>query len=127
MAATLEAALIRVQGASLVAAFPQVSPNAVAAQNLDLIQIVIPGDNSQDSPACVLNVDYAGVVHKPALSPTKGTRIGVFATNLAAGDTVAHYFANVFSNPSLQDILQVINIGGTISYYIDYLGVAHGS
>ncbi len=127
MAATTEAVLIRVQGATLVAAFAQLTGNGVGPQNLDLIQIVIPGDNSEDSPACVLNVDYTGVVHNPAVSPTKGTRVGVYQSNLASGDTTAHYFANAFTNPSLLDILQVVNVGGNISYYIDYLGVAHGA
>lgn len=58
---------------------------------------------------------------------TKGTRVGRFQTFLAAGSTLAQLFANAFSNPSNQDILQVMNQGGNISYYLDYQGVAHGS
>jgi hypothetical protein len=64
-----------------------------------------------------------------SFSTTPGTRIGVFATNYGVADnpTVAQLIADAFENPSLQDILQVINAGGNIHYYLDYLGVAHGS
>ena len=42
--------------------------------------------------------------------------------------TVAQAFAAAFPlNPLNQDIIQVINVGGNVSYYIDYTGVAHGS
>lgn len=61
------------------------------------------------------------------LTATNGTRIGKFLTSLSNTATIAALFANAFSNPSLQDILQVRNIGGNVSYYVDYLGVAHGS
>ena len=106
------------QGGSTVAtAFPQVNGYA---QNLDLLQIVDKGGS------VLLNVDYTGTVHNPASSSTNGTRIGVFQTTLASGTTAA-LFANAFSNPSQQDILQVINTGGNIHYYLDYQGVAHGS
>jgi len=108
-------------GTTVAGAFPQVTPNGVASQNLDLLQIVQQGGN------IALNVDYLGTVHNPASSPTNGTRIGVFMTNLVGSPTTAQLFANAFDNPLDQDILQVINIGGNVHYYLDYLGVAHGS
>lgn len=112
------------QGTTLATAFPQVTSNGVGPQNLDLLQIV-----SKKGDAVLLNVDYLGAVHAPASSPTGDTRVGDFATDFQASDspTVAQLFANAFKNPSLQDILQVINAGGNIHYYLDYLGVAHGS
>lgn len=58
---------------------------------------------------------------------TNGTRVGVFLTRLTVGATLAALFADAFSNPSLLDILQVVNEGGTISYHLSYQGVATGS
>jgi hypothetical protein len=112
------------QGTTLASAFPQVTANGVGNQNLDLLQIV-----SKKGGTVLLNVDYLGAVHSPAVSPTNGARVGVFATNFQTSDsaTVAQLFADAFANPSLLDILQVINLGGNIHYYLDYLGVAHGS
>ena len=104
--------------ASVLTAFP----NTTTAQNLDLIQII-----STVSGSTLVNVDYTGVVHKPASSPTNGTRIGVFATNLTSASSLAAIFASAFSNPSLQDIIQVQNEGGNISYYLNYQGVKTGS
>ena len=118
MAATAEAVLQQTAGASVAAAYGNVGG---PAQNLDILQIIDQGGK------VVLNVDYLGAVHNPASGATNGTRLGQFATTLASGDTTAHYFANAFSNPSLQDILQIINVGGNVSYYLDYQGVAHGS
>jgi hypothetical protein len=31
------------------------------------------------------------------------------------------------NNPAQEDIIQVINLGGNISYWLDYVLVAHGS
>jgi len=121
MAATGTALIASQPGTSWDNAWPQVTPNGVASQNLDLLQIV---DNNGQS--VLVNVDHAGVVHNPASSATNGTRVGVFETNLASGDTTAHYFANAFANPSLVDILQVISpTGGSVVKYLDYLGVSH--
>lgn len=115
MAATGTALIAAQPGSSWDNAFP-----AVSGQNLDVLQIVDGGQ------VVVLNVDHAGVVHNPAVSPTNGTRLGVFQTGLASGDTTAHYFANAFANPSLLDIVQVISLsGGSVVKYIDYLGVTH--
>lgn len=115
---------MRVEGTSLQAAFPQVTPNAVGPRNLDLIKIVNEGGN------VLLNVDYAGAVHNPAIaSPVGGggVRIGRFLTKLTGTPTTAQLFADVFFNPKQEDILQNRQIGGNISYYLDYQGVAHGS
>jgi hypothetical protein len=108
-------------GTTVAGAWPQVSPNGIANQNLDLLQIVDLGG------LCVLNVDYQGTVHNPAVSATNGTRVGVFQTRLASGQSTASYFADAFTNPSQLDILQVINAGGNIHYNLNYLGVAAGS
>jgi hypothetical protein len=109
------------QGTTLATAFPQVSPNGVGNQNLDLIQIVDFGG------LVVLNVDYQGNVHNPAVSATNGTRIGQFLTRLASGSSTANFFADAFSNPSQQDIIQAANIGQNIHYNLNYLGVSSGS
>lgn len=120
MAATGTALIASQPGTSWDNAFPQVTPNGVGNQNLDLLQIVDEGQG------VVLNVDHAGVVHNPASSATSGTRVGVFQTKLASGDTTAHYFADAFANPSQIDILQVISpTGGSVLKYIDFQGVSH--
>ncbi len=121
MAATPTAMLQSQPGTSWDNAWPQVTPNGVASPNLDILQIV---DNN--GQGVLLNVDHAGVVHNPAVNATNGTRVGVFETTLASGDTTAHYFANAFTNPSNLDILQVISpTGGSVVNYIDFLGVSH--
>jgi hypothetical protein len=105
------------QGSTLATAYTNPS-------NLDLLQIV-----SKKGGAVLLNVDHAGAVHKPASGATGDTIIGDFATNFQSSDnaTVAQLFADTFSNPSKQDIIQAINIGGNVHYYLDFQGVAHGS
>lgn len=105
------------QGLTLATAFPQVQG---FAQNLDLLQIVGPG------LTVLLNVDSTGAVHNPAVSPTNGTRIGVFGTGLASGTTAA-LFASAFANPAQLDIVQAINAGGNIHYNLNFQGVAAGS
>lgn len=107
-------------GSTLAGAFPQVTGQGIGAQNLDLLQIVGPG------LVVLLNVDSTGVVHNPAVSPTNGTRVGQFFTNLASGTTAA-LFASAFANPSQLDILQAINAGGNIHYNLNFQGVAAGS
>jgi len=119
-------------GSSLQAAFAQLNGNGIAPQNLDILQITVPGSNSEDSPSVALNVDYTGVVHNPAVSPTHGTRQGVFhAIDQTTSSTTAQLFASAWrwnaTSGAQADILQVANIGGNISYWLDYLGVAHGS
>jgi hypothetical protein len=104
--------------ASVAAAFPQVNGYA---QNLDLLQIIGEGES------ILLNVDYTGSVHNPASSATNGTRIGQFYSRLTSSATTAQLFADAFTNPSQQDIIQVRNEGGNISYWLSYLGVANGS
>lgn len=125
MPATLTAVVERVFGTSLQTAYTQPGGNT---QNLDLLQIVIPGDIAYGSaPTVVLNVDYTGAVHNPAVSPTNGTRLGVFFSNLASNATTAALFASAFANPSQQDIVQNVNQGGNVTYYLNYQGVATGS
>lgn len=108
-------------GLTVAGAFPQTTGQGVGGQNLDLLQIVGLGGS------VLLNVDYQGTVHNPAVAPTNGTRIGVFQTSLSSTATTAQLFANAFANPSQLDILQVVNEGANVHYYLDYLGVAHGS
>lgn len=116
MANTATALLSRKQGPSLATVSSQLD-----SRNLDTLQIVDEGGG------VLLNVDYAGVVHNPAVSPTASSQKAPYQTRLTSGATTAQLFAEAFSNPSQLDILQVINIGGNISYYLDYLGVAHGA
>lgn len=118
---TPTAILQQVSGQSLAVAYPQVGG---PAQNLDIIQIVSEGSS------VLLNVDFAGVVRKPGntvAAQIGNTRLGSFQSRLSSSASVAQLFADAFSNPSNQDIFQVINIGGNISYWLDFLGVAHGS
>ena len=132
--ATLYAVLERIQGQSLQAAYAQLTGQGIAPQNLDILQITVPGTVpgtvNANTPIVALNVDFTGAVHNPAVSPTDGTRLGVFhAIDQAAASTTAQMFASAFRwNVNQQlDILQVTNIGGNISYWLDFLGVAHGS
>jgi hypothetical protein len=106
--------------------------NPLNPPNLDILQIMVPGDNSNDAPLVALNVDFTGAVHKPAVNPTKGTRFGVFyAIDQTSSATTAQLFASVWkwnvSQGAQADVFQVVNQGGNISYWLDYLGVAHGS
>jgi ABC-type tungstate transport system permease subunit len=116
MANTATALISRKQGSSLAVVSSQLD-----VRNLDILQIVDEGGG------VLLNVDYAGVVHNPAVNPTVNSQKAPYQTRLTSGATTARLFAEAFSNPSQLDILQVINIGGNISYYLDYLGVAHGA
>jgi hypothetical protein len=125
--ATLYAVIGRFFGASLQAAFAQLS-GGNSPQNLDILQIVDEGGS------ILLNVDFTGAVHNPAVNPTTAaggigqTRYGQYYTRLTTGASTANLFADAFSqNVSQLDILQIQNIGGNISYWLDFLGVAHGS
>lgn len=59
--------------------------------------------------------------------PTNGVRLGQYFTHLAPGATIAQLFTEAFANPSLLDIVHVVNLGGNVSYILDHLGVASGS
>jgi hypothetical protein len=116
-------------GSSLQNAFAQINPSN--PQNLDILQIQIPGGADVDG-VVALNVDYTGVVHNPAVNPTDGTRAGMFlAIDQTTNASTAALFASVWKWNATQgakaDVLQVQNIGGNISYWLDFLGVAHGS
>lgn len=112
---------------TVAGAFPQVTPNGVGNQNLDLLQIIGTGGS------ILLNVDSTGTVHNPAVSATTAaggvgaTRIGQFQSRLSSSASTAQLFADAFSNPSQLDIVQVINQGGNMHYNLNYLGVAAGS
>ena len=124
MAATLYAIEKRVVGTSWANAYQQVGG---PVQNLDILQIVGEGGK------ILLNVDFNGVVHNPAVNPTTSAggvgnaRIGQFYSRLTSSATTAQLFADAFSqNVSQQDIIQIISpAGGAIVNYIDYLGVSH--
>lgn len=106
MAATLAGTILgRFSGATVAAAFTN-------PQHLDLIQIIQPNDGS-----IIYNVDYLGVKHSPALTPTGQALLGKYS-----GATIAA----AFSNPSHLDLLQVYQPNdGSIIWYLDYLGVNH--
>jgi hypothetical protein len=109
-------------GSSVLTAWPQVTGNNGTKQFLDLIQIVDFGG------VVLLNVDNAGVVHYPAVAPTNGVRLGQYFTRLNSSATLAALSLDTWTNnPAQEDIIQVINIGGNISYWLDYVLVAHGS
>jgi hypothetical protein len=126
MAATSVAVLSRVQASVTNGLSVQYAFSSNEAQNLDLIQIASPGSQTGGAPSVMINVDYLGKVHSPAVNPTDGTVLGVYFTPILQGST-ATLFASAFDNPLLLDIIQVINPGGNISYWLDYLGVAHGA
>ena len=128
MPATLTALISRTFGSSLLTAFQECGTAGVGPQNLDLIQILNQGAGTTNTPTVDVNVDHTGAVHNPAVSPTNGTRLGVyFAANTAAGATTAQFFAAAFANPSNQDIIQNQNEGGNITYFLSSTGVATGS
>jgi len=111
MAATNYSLIERALGSSWSTAY------ANTVQTLDILQIV-------NSGSVLLNIDSTGVVHSPSSSPTNGTHVGVYESSIASG-TVAQLMAATFANPANSDILQLINVGGNIANYIDYLGVSH--
>lgn len=111
MAATSYSLIERAQGSSFAAAY------GAQGSALDLLQII-------NSGSVLLNVDSTGVVHNPASSPTNGTSTGVYQSSRASG-TTAQLFAASFTNPANLDVLQLVNVGGSIAHYIDYLGVSH--
>lgn len=126
-AATLTAMLDRLAAPVVGGLSVQYAFSSNEAQNNDLLQIISPGGETTGVPSVVLNVDFKGNVHNPAVNPTVGTSLGVFFTSLAAGSLTASFFASAFVNPAQLDILQIINPGGNISYWLDFLGVAHGA
>jgi hypothetical protein len=119
--ATVQCLLSRNLGSSLLNAWPQVTYDGGQSKFLDLVQIVDEGG------VCVLNLNYAGVCNFPASNVTAGTRIGVYYTRLDATYTLAQVVADTWKNWDMEDIIQVINVGGNISYIWNWLGVASGS
>lgn len=123
----------RYNGQSLLLAF---TDNPTSA---DILQIVAPGGE------VIVSVSYNGTVNFNAsgLTSTTGAggaglytlnrqldrqyRINPTSVSLPI-TTVAQAFAAAFPlNPQNLDIIQVINAGGNISYWLDSTGVAHGS
>jgi hypothetical protein len=128
--ATQYALMHQYAGASLLAAF---NDNESLA---DILQIVTPGGT------VIVAVSYTGVVQFNAsgLTASEGAGgTGLYTLNRqldrqystipgATITTVAQAFASAFSlNPQNLDIIQVYNPGGNISYWLDYLGIAHGA
>lgn len=70
---------------------------------------------------------HAATATLSGISGTNGTRVGVFNTNQPASATIAQLFTDAFTNPSQMDVLQILNIGGDVSYWLTYQGVANGS
>lgn len=126
MAATPQGAIIgQFVGTGWANAFgPSVSGSN--SNTLDLLQIIDHSGN------ILVNVSSAGVVNKPASSPTTDdtglpkARLAAFYTRLTSAATLAQLFADVFSNPSSLDILQIISpTGGSIVNWLDSVGVSH--
>ena len=110
-------------GSSVLTAWPQITTQGTIQQFLDLVQIVDEGG------LVVLNVNFAGQVNYPAASPTNGARLGQYYTRTSGypNTPLPTLMADTFTNPSQLDIIQIINLGGNISYWWNYLGVAYGS
>jgi hypothetical protein len=95
------------------------------SNSLDIFQII------DHSGSVLVNVDSTGAVHKPAVSATTDdsglpkTRLGAFYTRLTSAATLAQIIADVFSNPSSLDLVQIIQQGGNIVNWIDSAGVSH--
>ena len=130
MAATSTALMHQYAGASLLAAF---NDNESLA---DILQIVTPGGT------VIAAVSYTGVVQFNAsgLTASEGAGgTGLYTLNRQLDrqyrtrptdtiTTVAQAFASAFpTNPASLDIIQVVNPGGNVSYWLDASGVAHGA
>lgn len=130
MSATTYSLMRRYEGQSLLLAFPDNESLA------DILQIENQGGQ------VIVSVSYNGTVNFNASGLTFTTGqggAGLYTLNRQLDGkyrtvpgttitTVAQAFAAAFPlNPQNQDIIQVINIGGSVGYYIDYTGVAHGS
>jgi hypothetical protein len=118
---SVQCLLSRNLGSSVLTAWPQVTFDGGVSKFLDLIQIVDEGGIT------VLNLSYNGTVNYPAVNPTPGTRIGVYYTKLNGSATLAAVVADTWKNWDQEDIIQVINVGGNISYFWNWLGIAYGS
>ncbi len=106
------------------------------ASHADLLQIENEGNQ------VIVAVDYLGNVWFNASGLTASVGVGgsgLYTVNRqlihkfrtvpgTTITTVAQAFAAAFPlNPQNWDIIQVISQGANVGYYIDYLGVAHGS
>lgn len=106
MPATSQALIKRYLGDSLQSTFFNPSQS-------DLLQIIHP-----DSGQVIWKLDFEeNVVNNPA-SWTKGAIIGQF---------LGQNFQTAFSNSENLDIIQIVNVGGNIIWYLTYDGVAQVS
>lgn len=120
----------RYNGQSLLLAFNDNESSA------DILQIATPGGT------VIVSVSFNGTVNFNANGLTSTTGAGgsgLYTLNRTLDrqyrtipgqviTTVAQAFASAFpTNPQNLDIIQVINAGGNISYWLDVNGVAHGS
>ncbi len=102
----------------------------------DILQIVSPGG------VVIAAVSYLGTVSFSATGLTAALGAGGSGTYTLNRQVISQYrtrpndtittvaqaFASAFpTNPQNQDIIQVVAEGANVGYYIDYLGVAHGS
>ena len=112
--------------------------NAFVGRKIYVTGFVNAGNNgsfgfvtaSTTTTITVVATSQVNETHAATLTPyTTGHRLDRFASDFAPSDTftTAQLFANAFANPSLLDIFQAVNIGSNVHYYLDYLGVAHGS
>jgi hypothetical protein len=90
--------------------------------SLDLLQIYAEGG------AVAVNVTSAGVVHKPAVSPTSETLFGRYLTRLTSASSLANISKDVWSqNNANQDVLQVRGQGQKGIYHLDHTLTAYSS
>jgi hypothetical protein len=114
-------------GATAAGAFVTVSGFTNAVNNVTNAVVTSSGGTTIVVPfAGQIAETHAGTANV-SVPFTNGHRVGKFLTRLAPGATIAQLFADAFANPFQLDILQVVNQGGNISYWLDFQGVAHGS
>lgn len=97
----------------IIAAFDTTLGNSLQ----DLLQIVDPFGK------VVFNIDVFGVANDNPASPSATAILGQFQAH--SGSTRAQYIASAFANPSNLDIIQIVQPGGNVAYYVDYLGNVH--
>lgn len=88
-----------------------------ALSTQDLLQIVDPVGK------VVYSIDSTGTANDNPSTPSGTAVLGQFQAH--TGSTRAQYVASAFANPSNLDIIQVVQPGGNVAYYIDYQGVTH--
>lgn len=102
-AATATALMIRLFGSSLAASVKNPS-------SLDLLQVVDEGGK------VVWNLTSAGVA---TANPSTSTASALLTRYFGSS------FSAAFKNPSNLDILQVVDEGGTVVFWVDHTGAAN--